>query len=175
MSKLLFVPVLLAASFWGAMRVQGAESPIDRGHYLVTIAGCSDCHTPGAMQGKPDLGRFLAGSEVGFDIPGLGVFVGSNLTPDPETGLGKWSDDEIVAAVTTGLRPDGRRLAPAMPWQGLSKLTTTDARAIVAYLRSLPPVRNAASGPFGPSETPTTLVLTLMPGEVHATMRKAPR
>jgi mono/diheme cytochrome c family protein len=175
MSKLLFVPVLVAASLWGAMRVHGAETPVERGRYLVTISGCSDCHTPGALLGKPDGARFLAGSDVGFDIPGMGVFVGRNLTPDRETGLGTWSDDEIVAAITAGVRPDGRHLAPAMPWPGLSKLTRTDARAIVAYLRSLPPVRNVAPGPFGPGETPSTLVLTVLPGDIHATMRKAAR
>lgn len=175
MSKLFFVPVLVAASLWGVFRVNGAESPVDRGRYLVTISGCSDCHTPGALQGKPDGERFLGGSDVGFDVPGLGVFVGRNLTPDRETGLGTWSDDEIVAAITKGTRPDGRHLAPAMPWPALSKLTKTDARAIVAYLRSLPPVRNAVPGPFGPSETPTSLVLTQVPGEVLATLRKTAR
>lgn len=172
MSKLLFIPVLVAASLWGAARVQAADGPIERGRYLVTITGCSDCHTPGALLGKPDAGRFLGGSDVGFDIPGLGVFVGRNLTPDRETGLGKWSDGEIIAAITTGTRPDGRHLALAMPWPGLAKLTKTDAQAIVAYLRSLPPVSNTVPGPFGPSEAPTSLVLTVLPGGVHAKMRQ---
>ena len=64
---------------------------IARGKYLVSIAGCSDCHTPGGMLGSPDMKRYLGGSDVGFSIPSQGVFVGSNLTPDNETGLGKWT------------------------------------------------------------------------------------
>ncbi|HLH49405.1 MAG TPA: cytochrome c, partial [Roseiarcus sp.] len=57
-----------------------AETPVERGKYLVTIGGCSDCHTPGSFLGKPDAERYLGGSDVGFAIPGMGVFVGRNLT-----------------------------------------------------------------------------------------------
>ena len=58
------------------------DSQIKRGKYLVTLGGCNDCHTPGYFFGKPDTARFLGGSEVGFEIPGLGVFHGPNLTPE---------------------------------------------------------------------------------------------
>lgn len=146
------------------------DSEIVRGKYLVTIGSCNDCHTPGYFLGKPDFSRTLAGSEVGFAIPGLGAFVGRNLTPDKETGLGNWTDDQIISAFTAGIRPDGRRLAPIMPWQGLSHLSSEDAHAIVAYLRSLPPVKNAVPGPFGPKEVPSTLVFVIVPGEVYAKM-----
>lgn len=115
---------------------------IDRGKYLVTLGGCSDCHTPGNFLGKPDFSRFLGGSEVGFEIPHLGVFYGPNLTPDPETGLGKWTEAQIVTAITTGKTPEGRELAPAMPWRDFAHLRKGDARAIAAYLKSLPPVKN---------------------------------
>ena len=74
------------------------DAQIARGKYLVSIAGCSDCHTPGGMLGDPDMKRYLGGSDVGFSIPGQGVFVGQNLTPDTETGLGKWTADQIVTA-----------------------------------------------------------------------------
>src|SRR5882724_3967105 len=84
----------------------------ERGKYLVTLGGCTDCHTPGYFFGKPDTARYLGGSEVGFEIPGLGIFHGPNLTSDPETGLGSWTDAQIAAAITTGKRPDGRELAP---------------------------------------------------------------
>jgi len=151
-----------------------AETPVERGKYLVTIGGCSDCHTPGSFLGKPDMSRFLGGSDVGFAIPGLGVFVGRNLTPDKETGLGGWTDEQVVAAITTGLRPDGRTLAPIMPWQALSQLTPDDARAIVAYLRSIPPVKHAVPGPFAPSDKPSVLVFTVLPGEVYAGLPKPP-
>jgi mono/diheme cytochrome c family protein len=77
--------------------------------------GCGDCHTPGYFLGKPDMARNLGGSDVGFAIPGLGVFVPPNLTPDKETGLGNRTAKQIVTAVTTGKTPDGRMLAPIMP------------------------------------------------------------
>ena len=164
----LCAPALAAVAIFCAAAVSAEESQIERGKYLVTIASCNDCHTPGYFLGKPEFSRTLAGSEVGFTIPGLGAFVGRNLTPDKETGLGNWTDDQIISAITAGIRPDGRRLAPIMPWQCLSHLSSDDARAIVAYLRSLPPVKNPAPGPFGPKEVPTTLVFTIVPGEVSA-------
>jgi len=72
-----------------------AESPVERGSYLVVVAGCNDCHTPGFFFGKPDKDKFLGGSDVGFEIPGLGVFNGRNITPDKETGIGAWTDEQI--------------------------------------------------------------------------------
>ena len=165
----LCLPALAAVAIsYAAAAASAEESQIERGEYLVTIASCNDCHTPGYFLGKPDFSRTLAGSEVGFTIPGLGAFVGRNLTPDKETGLGNWTDDQIISAITAGIRPDARRLAPIMPWQGLSHLSSDDAHAIVAYLRSLPPVKNAVPGPFGPKEVPTTLVFTIIPGDVSA-------
>ena len=171
----------MVASVAGAVMLAGsistgtaAESQIERGKYLVTLGGCSDCHTPGNFLGHPDMARFLGGSDVGFSIPGLGVFVGRNLTPDPETGLGKWTTQQIVTAFTTGVRPDGRILAPIMPYKDLGHLTKSDALAIAAYLKSLKPVKHAVPGPFGPSETPTTFVMTVVPGAVYANIPKPP-
>ncbi len=163
------LPLLVAAAVLGASAAALAADPqIERGEYLVTIASCNDCHTPGSLLGKPDFSRRLGGSDVGFAIPGLGVFVGSNLTPDKETGLGNWTDDQIVSAITAGIRPDGRGLAPIMPWPAFSHLSSEDAHAIVAYLRSLPPVKNAVPGPFGPKEAPSTLVSVIVPGGVYS-------
>jgi mono/diheme cytochrome c family protein len=141
-----------------------AGSPaVERGKYLVNLAGCNDCHTPGYFLGKPDMTRYLGGSEVGFELPGLGVFHGPNLTPDKETGLGGWTDAQIVAALQTGKRPDGRELAPIMPWHAFAKLTRQDVDAIVAFLRSIPAVKNKVPGPFGPNETPTEFVMKVVP------------
>lgn len=142
-----------------------SDPRVERGKYLAEFGGCLDCHTPGYFFGKPDMSRYLAGSEVGFEIPGLGVFVGPNLTPHKETGLGNWSEDQIVAALTKGQRPDGRELAPIMPWRSFAKLTPEDAYAIAAYLKRLPPVANKVPGPFGPSEKPTTFVMKIVPPE----------
>jgi mono/diheme cytochrome c family protein len=140
-----------------------AQSEIERGKYLVTLGGCNDCHTPGYFFGKPDTTKYLGGSEVGFEIPNLGVFHGPNLTPDKETGLGAWTDEEIIAAIQQGRRPDGRVLAPIMPWHALANLSMPDVKAIVAYLRSVPPVKNKVPGPFGPTEKPTSFVFKIVP------------
>jgi mono/diheme cytochrome c family protein len=152
-------PALLGSP--GPATAQDAQ--VRRGQYLVTLGGCNDCHTPGYFFGKPDMNRFLGGSEVGFEIPGLGVFHGPNLTPDQETGLGTWSTEQIAAAITKGQRPDGRELAPIMPWHAFANLTAQDARAIAIYLKSLKPVKNKVPGPFGPSETPTSFVMKIVP------------
>jgi len=141
------------------------DAQVARGKYLVTIASCNDCHTPGYFFGKPDMARFLGGSEVGFEIPGLGVFAGPNLTPDKETGLGGWTDEQVATALTTGVRPDGRQLAPIMPWRAFASLTKADAAAIVTFLRSLPPVKNKVAGPFGPDQKATTFVMKVVPPE----------
>ncbi len=138
------------------------EDQVARGKYLVTIMGCGDCHTPGYFFGKPDLTRRLSGSDVGFEMPGLGIHWGPNLTPDPETGLGKWSDTEIIAAFRTGVTPDGRKLLPVMPYGGFAALTDADAQAIVAFLRSLPPVVNKVTAPVKPGEKPAAPYMTVI-------------
>ena len=68
-----------------------------------------------------------------------------------------------MTAFTTGMRPDGRELAPAMPWRGFANLTPDDAMAIAIYLKSLPPVVNKVPGPFGPNDTPTAFVMRVIP------------
>jgi mono/diheme cytochrome c family protein len=140
----------------------GANDQLKRGEYLATIMDCGGCHTTGALTGKPDAKRYLAGSEVGFQIPGLGVFYPPNLTPDRETGLGAWSKDDIVKAVRTGVRPDGRQLVPVMPYPHYSKLTDPDAQALAAYLKSLKPVQHAAPAMIGATEKPTAPYLSVV-------------
>ena len=88
------------------------------------------------------MARYLGGSDVGFEIPGLGVFPGRNITPDKETGIGGWTDEQIATAMTTGKRPDGRELAPIMPYHAFSYMTKDDVAAIVAFLHSIPAVNN---------------------------------
>ena len=160
--KRLVLAVLVASSF-NVPAMAADPAAVARGKYLVNISGCNDCHTPGYFMGKPDAARFLGGSDVGFEIPGLGTFVGPNLTPDKATGLGNWTDAQVLKALQTGQRPDGRMLAPIMPWHAFAGLTPEDANGIVAFLRSLPPVSNKVPGPFGPSEAPTTFVMKIVP------------
>ena len=160
--------ILLGMGLLGLPMRGLAETLVERGKYIVTVAGCNDCHTPGYFLGKPDPARYLGGSEVGFEIPGLGVFYGPNLTPDKETGLGTWTNEQIATAIQTGVRPDGRHLAPPMPSASFANLTSSDAQAIAAFLRSIPAVKNKVPGPFGPSETPSSFVLRVVAPEKAA-------
>ena len=152
----LILPARAAGSADGALRA--------RGEYLVGIMDCTGCHTYGALSGPPDMSRFLGGSDTGFEVPGLGVFYPPNLTPDPATGLGRWRRADIVRALRTGQLPDGRALAPAMPWRSYSRLTEHDALAVATYLKSLKPIHYQVPGPFQPGQTPTQPYLTRVGG-----------
>ncbi len=168
--------LLVAATVALAASAASAADPqIERGKYLVSIAGCNDCHTPGYFFGKPDFSRAFGGSDVGFAIPGVGAVVGRNLTPDKETGLGDWTAEQIITAFTTGVRPDGRKLSPIMPYMELANLSNEDARAIAAYLQSIPSVKNAVPGPFGPKDVPSTPVFVIIPGEVYSKLPPPPQ
>ncbi len=118
-----------------------SETPVERGAYLVRgIVACGNCHTPRDQDGKPIADRELAGGGV-LNTP---VFraVSPNITPDPETGIGKWTDDQIVSAIRNGKRPDGATIGPPMPIGFYRNMSDSDARAIVAYLRTVKPVKN---------------------------------
>ena len=144
-----------------------AEAEVQRGKYLVSIIPCTDCHTPGTFLGRADMKRYLGGSDVGFEVPGLGVFYAPNLTPDKETGLGNWTKQEIATAIKTGKRPDGRVLAPPMPAGSFKNLSHSDALAIAAYLKSLPPIKNKVPGPFGVNEKPSSFVYQVLPPDKY--------
>jgi mono/diheme cytochrome c family protein len=163
----------LTASVLASPSYAADDAQIARGEYLVTIGGCNDCHTPGYFFGKPDMEQFLGGSDVGFEIPGLGVFAGRNITPDKKTGIGSWTREQIVTAIQSGMRPDGRVLAPIMPWQSFAHLTKDDATAIAAFLQSVKPVSNKVPGPFKPGEKVSSFTFRILPpGETAAAAPK---
>ena len=112
--------------------------------------------------------RYLGGSDVGFSIPGEGVFVGNNLTPDADTGLGKWTEDQIVTAIRKGKRPDGSDLSPVMPWPAFAHLTDEDAGAIAAFLKSLPPVSNKIVSYKSGEKVPVAVSAVLPPDVYNA-------
>ncbi len=118
-----------------------AETPVERGRYLVEVLGaCGNCHTPKGPTG--DIAdKHLAGG-FQMDDPMLGLWITPNITPDPETGIGRWTDAEIIRAIREGKRPDGRTLGPPMPFLLYRRLSDGDVTAMVAYLRTVPPVRN---------------------------------
>ena len=117
-----------------------AETPLERGRYIVEVIGaCGNCHTPQGPDG-PDESRHLAG---GNPLAERGMYaVPGNITPDPETGIGDWTDAEIIRAIREGVRPDGRVLGPPMPFGQYRNIADSDMTAIVAYLRTVKPVSN---------------------------------
>lgn len=139
-----------------------AMTPIQRGQYLAIVGGCHDCHTPGTLYGAPDMSRALSGSELGWKGP-WGVSYAANLTPDPTTGLGSWTDEQILRALQTGVDKEGVPIAPPMPWPSYAHLTREDAMAIVAYLRSIPAVIHRAPERVPPNGTSLTPVLDFPP------------
>jgi mono/diheme cytochrome c family protein len=110
---------------------------LERGRYLTILSDCASCHTvPGSNQP-------LAGGRS-IETP-FGNIVAPNITPDPETGIGSWSDEQFDAAIRRGIRRDGSRLYPAMPYNAYTKMSRDDVLAIRAYLNSVQPVRNAVA------------------------------
>lgn len=115
---------------------------LERGRYLVEgIAACGNCHTPKGPGGERP-GMALAGGFV-IEEPGLFRAVAPNITPDPETGIGRWTDAQIALAIREGRRPNGSLIGPPMPIELYRGIADRDLAAMVAYLRSVPPVRNA--------------------------------
>jgi mono/diheme cytochrome c family protein len=115
---------------------------LGRGAYIAAIAGCTTCHTPMMPDGQlHDHSRELAGTKV--DLPGGAVAYLPNISPDRETGIGSWTDAQIIAAIRMGVRPDGSRLAPFMPYPYYNRMTDQDAAALVAWMRAQPPIKNA--------------------------------
>lgn len=135
------------------------DAKLKRGKYLTNAMPCIDCHTPGTLWGAPDVTRNYSGSEMGWSGP-WGVVYARNLTPDEETGLGKWTEEQIATAIRTGNRPDGRQLAEAMPWKSFANLTHEDALAIASYLKTLPPVKHKVPDPVPPGQPVSGSVLT---------------
>jgi mono/diheme cytochrome c family protein len=116
--------------------IAGAPASADvlaRGEYLTKAADCVACHT------VPESNKPFAGG-VAFKLP-IGTIYSSNITADPDTGIGNWSDDEFVRAVREGVRNDGKHLYPAFPYTSYTKLSRSDVLAIKAYLLSQPAIK----------------------------------
>lgn len=131
-----------------------AETPLERGRYLFgSLLACRNCHD------EPDGARreLAGGARFGEDGGTMGY--APNITPDLHAGIGAWSDAAIARAIREGIRPDGSYIAPVMPFELYRKISDSDIRAIVAYLRSVPPADklvprtnwgNVVHGPYGP-------------------------
>ena len=111
------------------------------GRYIVTAeAHCFECHTPMGPQG-PDMSKLGAGGMEIQLAPGMVVRT-ANITSDPETGIGKWTDQQIKDALTKGVTPTGQHLSPPMPFPWFKNMTPEDLDAVVAFVRTIPPVVN---------------------------------
>jgi mono/diheme cytochrome c family protein len=134
-------------AFYARLDADEKANPVKRGAQLVETLNCALCHSPVDDQKRILPGMRLAGG-LRFRIEPYGDFVTGNLTSDKATGLGTWTDDEIKRMVTKGIRRDGMRLLPyPMDWASFSTLKPQDLNAVVAYLRTLPPVSNKVPPP----------------------------
>jgi hypothetical protein len=177
LTLLALVPLLTACGGGDASakpsRSINAAAQIERGRYLVNFGGCHDCHTPlkmGPNGPEPDMSRALsghpqdlvmpeppkangpwvwsaAGTNTAFAGP-WGISYTRNLTPDPVSGLGIWTEDMFVKTMRTGRHMGvSRPILPPMPWQSLNSLNDEDLKSVFAYLRSIKPVRNEVPDP----------------------------
>jgi mono/diheme cytochrome c family protein len=119
-----------------------AVGTVERGAYLSRMFACLDCHSPRDSTGAYDQAHLFEGQRFQIRLPDGRLLVASNLTPDLETGLGAWSDAEIIRATRTGVARDGRQLNHVMPYVGAYRdMTDQDAADLVRFLRSLEPVK----------------------------------
>lgn len=133
---------------------ESADSTLSRGQYLTTLLGCGRCHTEGYLTGNTATGPYFAGSRIGMaytaysmDESHPGVVFAGNLTGDPETGLGNWTIEQIITAMTEGIARSGHERLLIMPWVNYNALTRSDLEAIAHYLKNLAPVVNVIPQP----------------------------
>jgi mono/diheme cytochrome c family protein len=128
-----------------AQRFEPTPERLERGRYLATsLTGCLDCHSQ--RDWKEHGAPIVPGTEgEGADFPAKGLpgrIVAPNITPDPETGAGSWSDDQLARAIREGISHDGRTLFPIMPYAEFRNMADEDLASIIVFLRSLPPIKN---------------------------------
>jgi mono/diheme cytochrome c family protein len=147
MIRTTFVGVALAAALTGSAQAQQSNSDlVKRGDYLVnTIMTCGNCHTPKGPNG--DIAEKALSGGLSWDEPPFKV-TAPNITQDKETGIGAWSDADIKKALRTGVRPNGVQLAMIMPTDFYDIITERDLNAIVAYLRTVKPIKNTVADPI---------------------------
>ena len=170
----------LALMAAGCTHHEQPMSQLERGKYLVTVAGCNDCHTPKIFTAAGpvfDTTRLMAGHPAGSPLPEVpkgvigpdgwgaltnghltawagpwGVSFSANLTPDRKTGIGDWPEELFIETLRTGkFMGMSRDILPPMPWQTIGQMTDEDLKAMFAYLKSLPPIENQVPAPLPPA------------------------
>jgi len=148
--KMISVVALVSLSTSPLSTAQDAS--VERGKYLAnTVAACGNCHNPRDAKGQYIEDKLLAGG-ARIGLPKSTVY-GANITPDAETGIGKWTDEQVIRAIREGVRPDNSLVGPPMPVEMYRHMSDDDVKAIVAYLRTVPPVKNEV--PRGKYDFPT--------------------
>ena len=170
----------------GCTRRAPEPTPVERGRYLVTVGGCNDCHTPKLQGGEGlrlDTTHLLSGHPQDMKLPAppqpppgpwmvvtdwtlsawsgpWGISYAANLTPDEETGIGAWDEAMFVNALRKGQHLGaGRPILPPMPWQNFAQMSDDDLKAVFAYLKSLPPVKNKVPEPVPPPASPPSAAM----------------
>jgi mono/diheme cytochrome c family protein len=139
------------AAFYRDEQERAAKNTIRHGEYIAAVTGCAFCHSP-FRDDNTVIEPFKYAGGQRFELRPFGTFVSYNLTSDKATGLGNWTDDQIKTLLTRGERRDGSRMLPfPMPWPDYAFMTPGDLNALVAFLRSLPPVSNATPAPASPN------------------------
>jgi mono/diheme cytochrome c family protein len=129
-----------------SIKIEATPERLARGKYVALAADCEGCHSQsdGTRFAFPKVegGRF-AGNEFTTAMGMPGLVVAANLTPDPETGIGAWTDGEKIRAIREGIDKDGNVLFPMMPYTHFREMSDEDVYSVVAYLDSLPPIKRA--------------------------------
>jgi mono/diheme cytochrome c family protein len=160
-------PAAAPAPAPAAAAIRDSADPLEHGRYLVeTVAGCGNCHTPRLADGTPDPTKNLAGAFV-IEEPVFKAYA-RNITPDMETGIGSWTEDQIVDAIRNARKPDGTFMGPPMSFGWYKRMSDTDVRAIAQYIKSVPAVRNEVppstfSIPGGPPANIYGPIVTTVP------------
>jgi len=138
---------IICAALFAAIAGAHAQPLVERGSYLVNaVMACDGCHTPREKGALVMAKRFAGGSQV-WDTPSYTVR-GTNITPDPKSGIGKWTPAEIRRSLIEGVRPTGVQMAQQMPFPFYKILTARDLDAVVAYMLTLAPIDNAVPPPL---------------------------
>jgi mono/diheme cytochrome c family protein len=158
------------------------EETVKHGKYIVEIGGCNDCHSPKKMTAHGpavDSSRMLSGHPEGSPLPPVlksalqpgnwvlmspdvtafvgpwGISYSANLTSDSATGIGAWTEGQFIQTMRTGKHlglEGGRPVMPPMPWEAVGKMSDDDLKAMLAYLKSVPPIKNRVPGPVPPDQ-----------------------
>ena len=157
------------------IKVDASPARIARGKYIYMLSDCDGCHSPVNRQlyDNPPVEGLQAAGQLFPDPTAPGRIVVSNITPDRETGIGNWTDGEKIRAIREGISRDGHMLFPIMPYPHFRHMSEDDVQSLVAYLNTLPPVRNSL--PATKVDFPVSLLVKGVPRPVTEAVKNPDR